>query len=84
MGRRNAVEHGFGAVPVAGAGGGQQLLVVPPEILEQEQRRGGGQVDAETHVSPPMPGQVIKILVEVGDTVEAGQSVALRDPEGFR
>jgi len=54
--------------------GGQQILVVPPEILEQDRRRGA-QVDAEQHVTPPMPGQVIEILVASGDAVEAGQAV---------
>lgn len=56
--------------------GGQPTLVVPPELLERE-RRQGAQADAETHVTPPMPGQVIKILVTAGDRVEAGQPVVV-------
>ncbi len=56
--------------------GGHQFLVEPPELIEQERRRGA-QVDAEKHVTPPMPGQVIKILVTVGDRIEAEQPVVV-------
>lgn len=56
--------------------GGQTFAVLPPDILEQQRRQGGG-TDAHQHVTPPMPGQVISILVEVGDEVEAGQTVVV-------
>ena len=56
--------------------GGENFTVLPPEQLERQRRRGGGQ-DAEQHVTPPMPGQVVSVLVQVGDVVEAGQPVVV-------
>lgn len=56
--------------------GGETFTVVPPEQLERQRRRGAG-VDAQHAVTPPMPGQVIQILVEVGDRVEVGQTVVV-------
>lgn len=55
---------------------GEQYDVIPPEQLER-QRRAGGSADAANHVTPPMPGQVVTILVEDGDTVEQGQTVVV-------
>ena len=56
--------------------GGQTFAVVPPEQLERQRRRGTA-LDTADAVTPPMPGQVVTLLVEVGDRVEAGQTVVV-------
>lgn len=56
--------------------GGQNFTVIPPEQLERR-RRAGTSIDPHDHVTPPMPGQVISILVEVGDRVDKGQTVVI-------
>lgn len=56
--------------------GGQNYDIIPPEQLER-QRRAGAAADPHDHVTPPMPGQVTVIAVEVGDVVEKGQTVVV-------
>ena len=38
-------------------------------------RHGGLEVEGRQQVTAPMPGKVIRLLVSVGDTVEAGQGL---------
>jgi len=53
-----------------------QTHVFPRPDRARPRRRAGGSDTART-VTPPMPGQVIKIEVAVGDTVDKGQTVAV-------
>ena len=52
------------------------------EIIDAESRylqsRNRNQLDdEESHISSPMPGKVVKIAVEAGENVEAGQTVII-------
>lgn len=53
---------------------GYRHRVTSPAVLERQRRSRGG-VDPQQHVTPPMPGQVCKVLVTEGEQVEAGQAV---------
>lgn len=44
-------------------------------VTQNRRKRAGG--DAEGGLTSPMPGQVLKVLVAVGDAVEAGQTLML-------
>lgn len=55
---------------------GHHHTVLPPEQLERRRRRGAA-VDPHEHVTPPMPGQVVQVLVAEGDVVEEGQPVVV-------
>ena len=57
--------------------GGEHHAVVPPEILEKLRKGGAGAADAGGHITPPMPGQVIKVMVQTGDVVAKGQAVVV-------
>lgn len=55
--------------------------VIPVEVVDAEtrymrSRKGGADDDAE-YISTPMPGQVVKILVEEGQEVKAGETVII-------
>ncbi len=56
---------------------GEHHAVLPPELLEKRRRAGGGAAEASGHVTPPMPGQVIKVLVQPGDDVAKGQALVV-------
>lgn len=56
---------------------GEHHAVVPPEILEKRRKSGAGSADAGGHITPPMPGQVIKVMVQAGDVVAKGQAVVV-------
>ena len=51
------------------------------DIIDAERKylmnRRGGDLDDENHISSPMPGKVVKIPVEVGDEVKAGEPVII-------
>jgi biotin carboxyl carrier protein len=54
---------------------------IPVEIVDAETRyqrsqKGSGEDDAD-YISTPMPGQVVKILVEEGQAVKAGETVII-------
>lgn len=57
--------------------GGEHHAVVPPEVLEKRRKSGAGAADAGGHITPPMPGQVIKVMVQAGDLVAKGQAVVV-------
>jgi biotin carboxyl carrier protein len=41
-------------------------------------RRGAGSLGAgRNSIKAPMPGKIVRVLVKVGDTVEAGQGIAV-------
>ncbi len=56
---------------------GEHHAVLPPEVLEQRRRAGAGSAEVSGHVTPPMPGQVIKVLVQAGDEVAKGQALVV-------
>jgi biotin carboxyl carrier protein len=67
-----------GWVPAEAARDGDTLWVrVQGRTYRFEVARGGGRKRARGagNLSSPMPGQVQKVLVEEGDTVEAGQAL---------
>ena len=51
------------------------------EILDERKRRGalaqGAGTEGRRVVRTPMPGKIVKILVEIGDTLQAGQGVII-------
>lgn len=55
--------------------GGQTHVFPRPDRARPRRRTGAG--EGSQTVSPPMPGQVIKLDVAVGDSVEKGQTVAV-------
>jgi acetyl-CoA/propionyl-CoA carboxylase biotin carboxyl carrier protein len=61
------------AAPVAAAGGARAAR---PRRAAADGGSGGGAVGAGS-VTVPMQGTIVKVLVEVGDTVEAGQAVCV-------
>jgi acetyl-CoA/propionyl-CoA carboxylase biotin carboxyl carrier protein len=61
------------AAPVAAAGGARTAR---PRRAAADSGSGGGAVGAG-NVTVPMQGTIVKVLVEVGDTVEAGQAVCV-------
>ncbi len=52
-----------------------ERVVVGVRHLAQERIGAGAAAGGE--ITPPMPGRVVEILVEAGDTVEAGQGLVL-------
>jgi biotin carboxyl carrier protein len=51
--------------------------VVDAETKYIRNRHKGDVHDGENSISTPMPGKVVKILVQVGEEVEAGQTVII-------
>lgn len=55
--------------------------ILDVEIIDPESRysknRKGSQDDDADHISTPMPGQVVKVLVEEGQEVKAGETVVV-------
>jgi len=51
--------------------------VVDAESKYIRSRHKGDAHEGENSISTPMPGKVVKILVKVGDEVEAGQTVII-------
>ncbi len=49
--------------------------IIDAEKKYQRSRMKGTSTSVENNISSPMPGKVVSILVEVGQTVEAGQPV---------
>lgn len=56
---------------------GETHTVTPPSVVEKRRRAGGGSAEIGGHVTPPMPGQVVKVLVQPGERVEKGQAVVV-------
>ena len=58
-----------------------EFETIPVEIVDAETRymrnRKGGADDDTEYISTPMPGQVVKILVEEGQEVKAGETVII-------
>jgi biotin carboxyl carrier protein len=59
--------------------GGRTVAV---EVLDERTRTirqmaGGGEAEADKAIYAPMPGMVVRINVEVGDTVAAGQGIVV-------
>ncbi len=50
--------------------------IVDAETRYARSRKGSGEEDAD-YISTPMPGQVVKILVEEGQEVKAGETVII-------
>jgi biotin carboxyl carrier protein len=50
--------------------------IVDPESRYRKNRKGGEGDDAD-YISTPMPGQVVKILVEEGQEVKGGETVII-------
>jgi len=61
------------AAPVAAGGGARAAR---PRRASSDSGHGGGAVGAGS-VTVPMQGTIVKVLVEVGDDVEAGQAVCV-------
>ena len=60
--------------------GGEVHAVLPPALLEKRRRGAGaaaGSGESARHVTPPMPGQVVVVLVAAGDVVAKGQAVVV-------
>jgi biotin carboxyl carrier protein len=54
-----------------------EVEVVDAETKYIRTRKKGDEQDGENSISTPMPGKVVKILVNVGDEVEVGQTVII-------
>jgi len=54
-----------------------ETTVIDAEAKYQMARGKGAGNDDEDAISSPMPGQVVKILVKVGDKVKAGDTVVI-------
>ena len=73
---------GRGYEVIAGAGGeirvnGRALSVEVFDPREPGARRSGGADAGRRNIVAPMPGKVVRLLVEPGDMVEAGQSLVV-------
>jgi len=53
-----------------------EIEIIDAESRYMSNRRGGEEDDTNT-ISTPMPGKVVKILVNEGDEVEGGQTVII-------
>lgn len=54
--------------------------IVPVEVFDPRDVRQGGRAQAGSrrqHITAPMPGKVIRLLVAPGDVVEAGQGLVV-------
>ncbi|MFW5687899.1 MAG: biotin/lipoyl-containing protein [Bacteroidota bacterium] len=51
--------------------------IIDAESKYQAARMKGGDDDAENTVVAPIPGKVVKIPVNIGDTIEAGQTLVI-------
>jgi acetyl-CoA/propionyl-CoA carboxylase biotin carboxyl carrier protein len=72
-GRRYDIKLWLDEASLAGGGGGRPKGAMP-------KRRGGGSsvtAVATGSVTVPMQGTIVKVLVEIGDEVEAGQTVVV-------
>ena len=73
------------AEPGVGAGGGGGVSVGAREyevtLSDPKRLRGaaaaGGEHGGRAQIKAPMPGKVVRVLVEAGQTVEAGQPVVV-------
>jgi biotin carboxyl carrier protein len=67
------------SLPLAGqvSVNGRSLAVEVFDPREMRARTGGGERQGGASVSAPMPGKVVRVLVEPGDTVEAGQGLVV-------
>jgi acetyl-CoA/propionyl-CoA carboxylase, biotin carboxylase, biotin carboxyl carrier protein len=74
-GKRFAVRMWVPDVPVAVAAGG--AAVATPRPRRAGSARGGGAAAGSGKVTVPMQGTIVKLLVEVGQAVEAGQPVCV-------
>jgi len=54
-----------------------EIEVVDAETRYIRNRHKGDAHDGDNSISTPMPGKVVKILVEVGEEVEVGQTVII-------
>lgn len=54
-----------------------QVEVIDAQTRYRASRSKGGSGDSSNTIISPMPGKVVKIPVEVGDTVEAGQTLII-------
>jgi biotin carboxyl carrier protein len=52
---------------------GRTFSTTPPEVAAARARRGGG----AARIQSTMPGKVIRVLVQVGETVVAGQGIVV-------
>ena len=55
---------------------GAEYIVRDADLLEKRVGRGGGRA-VPTEVTPPMPSVVVRVLVNIGDVVEVGDSVVV-------
>ena len=58
---------------------GQQVFtinLIDPKRLRSSQT-AGAQTDGSAHITAPMPGKVVRVLVEVGSHVEAGAGLVV-------
>ncbi|MFN3201695.1 MAG: biotin/lipoyl-containing protein [Bradymonadia bacterium] len=55
----------------------QVVQVVDPKTMRRRLATGAGGSSGEQLISSPMPGKVVAVLVEPGQTVEAGQGVVI-------
>lgn len=54
-----------------------EVEIVDAESKYQASRLQGSDDDADSTITAPIPGKVVKIPVEVGETVEAGQTLVI-------
>jgi acetyl-CoA/propionyl-CoA carboxylase biotin carboxyl carrier protein len=73
-GKRFAVRMWVPDVPVAAGGGGGSATIAP---RPRRAAAAGGAAAGSGKVTVPMQGTIVKVLVEVGQAVEAGQPVCV-------
>ena len=54
-----------------------EVEVIDAEARYLQNRNAGGAGAAESKISSPMPGKVVKVLVTEGDPVQAGQTIVI-------
>lgn len=56
---------------------GHRFEIEVRDPRRSNRRRAGGAHGGVQHVAAPMPGKVVRVLVAVGDEVEAGQGIVV-------
>jgi biotin carboxyl carrier protein len=57
--------------------GGRRFIVDVRDPRDASRRSGGAVGSGRQNVAAPMPGKVVRVLVQVGDAVEAGQGLVV-------
>ncbi|MCP5160886.1 MAG: sodium-extruding oxaloacetate decarboxylase subunit alpha [Hahellaceae bacterium] len=57
----------------------EEVVFEPRNLYKSEGSKGRGHVSAPGHVTTTMPGNIVDVLVKVGDKVNAGQAVLITE-----